>query len=118
MASGGRMRLGITLQVFMIATMVTSVFSQKRTLCYHASVSWIFAKIFSASSACFAAYSRDGGIHRRDAENFGFLSLMPINGMTSMSAPETSVGCKEGRVRRENPGSPLRLCGEFPFGCG
>ena len=49
----------------------------RRVLCtdqhlyYYPRVSSIFTKIFSASSAFFAAHARDRGIHRRDAEDFG-----------------------------------------------
>jgi hypothetical protein len=54
------------------------------------------------------------GIHRRDAENFVF-SLAGGNPRVTLNR----VGCKEGRARRENLFMfPLRLCGEFPFGCG
>jgi len=36
-----------------------------------------------------------------------------------MSAPETQVGCKDGwQSAQRKSGFSLRLCGEFPFGCG
>ena len=88
------------------------------SLHYYPRVCSIFTKISLRTPPSLQRTPGERGIYRRDAENFGFFKEALDCVISLVGTSQAYVGCKEGRARRENPVFSLRLCGEFPFGCG